>query len=120
MLRLNEIKLPLDHTEEDLRAAIITRLKIGAKDLLRTTVFKRSYDARKKSNILLVYQLDVELTNEAEAAVLDSDLDESTVRPSPDTDYHFVAEAAVNFPAGEQQRPIVIASCQLWYWRRWG
>jgi len=108
MLRLNEIKLPLDHTEEDLRTAIITRLKIDATDLLRTTVFKRSYDARKKSNILLVYQLDVELTNEAEAAVLESDLDGSTVRPSPDTDYHFVAEAAVNFPVGEQQRPIVI------------
>ena len=105
MLRLNEIKLPLNHAEDDLRAAIVSTLGINSDNLLDFTVFKRSYDARKKSNILLIYQLDVELTAEAEKSVLDS---KPTIKPSPDTGYNFVRQADTGFPAGAQQRPIVI------------
>ena len=61
MLRLNEIKLPLDHDPDDLAAAIVERLGIDREDVCDFSVFKRSYDARKKANILLIYQLDVEL-----------------------------------------------------------
>ena len=50
MLRLTEIKLPLDHAEEELRSSILKRLQIGDGDLLRVEIFKRSYDARKKGN----------------------------------------------------------------------
>ena len=46
MLRLNEVKLPLDHAEEALPAAILARLAIPAADLRGFTVHKRSYDAR--------------------------------------------------------------------------
>ena len=70
MLRLNEIKLPLDHSQDQLRAAILTKLKIGEEDLVNFVVFKRSYDARKRNNIFLIYQLDVELTASAEAEIL--------------------------------------------------
>jgi uncharacterized FAD-dependent dehydrogenase len=105
MLRLNEIKLPLNHAEDDLRAAIVSTLGINSDNLLDFTVFKRSYDARKKSNILLIYQLDVELTAEAEKSVLDN---KPTIKPSPDTSYSFVRQADTDFPAGAQQRPIVI------------
>ena len=59
MLRISEVKLPLDHTDADLSRAILETLSIGAEDLLRFSIFKRSYDARKKSQILLIYQLDV-------------------------------------------------------------
>ncbi len=108
MLRLNEIKLPLDHTENDLRAAITARLAVEPTELVNFSIFKRSYDARKKSNILLIYQIDVELSATAEAAVLSSKLSESVVRPSPDTRYHFVVQADSAFPTGTQQRPIII------------
>lgn len=64
MLRLTEIKLPLDHAEEELRSAILKRLQIGDSDLLRVEIFKRSYDARKKGNIVLVYVVDVEVKND--------------------------------------------------------
>ncbi|MEO0374684.1 MAG: hypothetical protein AAF329_08685, partial [Cyanobacteria bacterium P01_A01_bin.17] len=60
MLRLNEIKLPLDHSESALQKAILKKLSIPEADLSRYTIFKRSYDARKKSKILLVYIVDVE------------------------------------------------------------
>src|SRR5678816_4170199 len=57
MLRLTEIKLPLDHPEAALRAAIVERLGVAPDALLRWTVFKRSYDARKRQTIHLILSL---------------------------------------------------------------
>ena len=108
MLRVNQLKLPLDHTQAELKAAVVDKLQVPAEDLLDYTVFKRSYDARRKTNILLIYQVDVVLTEPAEAAVLASNRDESSVKVSPDTHYHPVAQAATEFPKAQQQRPIVI------------
>lgn len=108
MLRLNEIKLPLDHTEDELTDAIIHKLKISADDLLSFDVFKRSYDARKKANILLIYQLDVVLTATTEKTVLEQFTKQSSVRVSPDTGYYFPGHAPQDFPTAEQQRPIII------------
>ena len=108
MLRLNDIKLPLDHNDADLRQAIVSKLAIEADDLLSFSVFKRSHDSRKKNNILLVYQLDLTLTEELSSNVLEKFAGQSFVRPSPDTRYHFVAQAAAEFPNAQQQRPLVI------------
>ncbi len=108
MLRLNEIKLPLDHDAAALPAAIVERLGIDAADLLGFSVFKRSYDARKKASILLIYQLDVELPARLEQQVLEKLQQDSRVAPSPDTSYRFVARADANFPASGQHRPIVV------------
>ena len=49
MLRITELRLPLDHAEDALRPAIVARLGVRDADLASFTVFKRSYDARKKS-----------------------------------------------------------------------
>ena len=108
MLRLNDIKLPLEHCEADLVDAIVKRLAIQTGDLLAFSIFKRSYDARKKNSILLVYQLDVALAATVDKLVLKKFAGQSWVGPSPDTNYHFVAQAPGEFPAGHQQRPIVI------------
>jgi len=108
MLRLNELKLPLDHAEEDLSMAVVERLGVAADDLLNINIFKRSYDARNKRQIQLIYQLDLALTAEAEASLLANPTTALLVRPSPDTRYHFVATAPSDFPGPLQQRPIVI------------
>ena len=108
MLRLSDLQLPLDHTDEELQTAIFNKLSITAEELQSFSLFKRSHDARKKHKILLIYQLDVILTISAEQRVLEQFAGQSFVRPSPDTSYQFVAEAADNFPTGDQQRPIVI------------
>ena len=108
MLRLNELKLPLEHSEDDLRTAIIDRLGINADELLDYTVFKRSYDARKKSQILLIYQIDAEVPNATEKAVLAREGKNSLVTVTPDTEYKFVAHANSDFPNAQQQRPIII------------
>lgn len=108
MLRLSEIKLPLDHSEADLSLAVAERLGLVEQDLLGLTVFKRSYDARKKHNILLIYQVDVVLSEANEKALLERFSSQPTVRIAPDTRYQFVAEAQPDFPLNDQQRPIII------------
>ena len=108
MLRLSEIKLSLDHTDAELTEAVLKAINVNAEDLLSVKLFKRSYDARKKSQILLIYQLDVELTASAEQSVLAAGSSLPRIGPSPDTSYKFAAQAALDFPSGHQQRPIII------------
>jgi uncharacterized FAD-dependent dehydrogenase len=58
MLRIQELKLPLDHAEPALRQAILKRLALADQNLISFTVFKRAYDARKTSAIQLIYTID--------------------------------------------------------------
>jgi uncharacterized protein len=109
MLRITELRLPLDHPDEALRPAICARLGLGADELKAYTVFKRSFDARKKAAIVLIYTLDCELAlGVDEAALLRRFQGDPHVRPSPDTRYQFVAHAPADFRASGQLRPIVI------------
>jgi len=64
MLRLTELKLPLDHDEAALPALIVKTLGITPAELVSHHIHKRSYDARKK-NLLLVYIAHVTLSNPA-------------------------------------------------------
>ncbi|MNJ88052.1 hypothetical protein D3C87_55890 [compost metagenome] len=104
MLRLTDVQLPLDHQEEDLKAAVLARLGVAADDLIAFTIFRRGYDARKKSAITLVYTLDVEVKNEAK--VQKRLAGNRHVGVTPDTSYHFVAKA----PVGLKMRPVVIGT----------
>lgn len=103
MLRITELKLPLDHADEALREAIVQRLGITDEQLLGFTLFKRSYDARKKnSELLFIYTIDLEASNEAE--LLRKFADDRNIGPAPDVTYKFVGQA----PADLQERPIVV------------
>ena len=102
MLRITELKLPLNHAADALRPAICQRLGIADGDLLDFTIFRRGYDARKKSAISLIYTLDCTLRDEA--AILAKLADDKHVGPTPDTSYKFVAHA----PAGLAERPLII------------
>ncbi|WP_020651565.1 NAD(P)/FAD-dependent oxidoreductase [Massilia niastensis] len=105
MLRINELKLPLNHPEPALREAILARLGIPDADLIDFSVFKRSYDARKKAAIVLIYAIDAEVRNEA--AVLARLARDQHVMPAPDTGYKFVQAAR---PAPGTPRPIVVGT----------
>lgn len=97
MLRLTDIKLPLDHAPAALKAAILKKLKLPADSLLDFQVFKRAHDARNKQAIAYIYTVDVTLKDEARAP--------AGVRPTPDMDYKAVATAPADF-----QRPLVIGA----------
>jgi len=102
MIRLTEIKLPLDHDEAALPAAIVQKLKIKPEQLKSFSLFKRGYDARKKTAIQLIYTLDVEVDQERQ--LLKKFEKDPHVKPSPDTSYKYVAQA----PAQFSERPVVI------------
>ena len=109
MLRLTELRLPLAHAEAALREALVRRLGIPDRDLHSFTIFRRGYDARKRSAIQLVYTIDCELSDEAQVlARLGGD---AHLRRAPDTRYHFAARARVDGSrpsTARDGRPLVI------------
>ena len=107
MLRLSELKLPLDHSEADLTAAVCRRLRLEPHQLQGLRLVKRSVDARKPQAIALVYSLDLELALDAraEARLLKRFAGDPHLRPSPDTTYQPVAIAS-----GPFQRPVVVGA----------
>jgi uncharacterized FAD-dependent dehydrogenase len=103
MIRLTEVKLPLDHPESAIRDAVLKRLGIPPDQLAGVTVFRRAVDARKAA-IALTYTLDVEARSEA--ALLARLKNDRHVGPAPDLSYRFVARA----PAALASRPVVIGT----------
>ncbi|MFY9198000.1 MAG: hypothetical protein WBK75_05230 [Acutalibacteraceae bacterium] len=61
MLRINEIKLPLDYREQDLKKATARVLKIKPESIKTLSVARKSIDARKKSDIKFIFAVDVEI-----------------------------------------------------------
>ncbi len=104
MLRLTEIKLPLDHAEKDIQTAIIERLGIKPGDLIGYTIARRGYDARKRDAIHFVYSLDVELKNEP--SVRERLRGNRHISPTPDMTYRFVAQA----PGNLDFHPVVVGT----------
>ena len=104
MLRINELKLPLNHTDAALRDAVVSRLGIQDADLLDFAVYKRSYDARKKTAIVLIYSIDA--TVASDDAVLATLRDPHVMR-APDVGYKFVNAAK---PAPGTPRPVVVGT----------
>jgi hypothetical protein len=102
MLRLTDIKLPLDHDEQALELAILSKLNISKSELLSFDLFKRGYDARNNRNIQLIYTLDVEVEKQEELLAQFSR--DPHVRVTPDMRYKFVAQA----PTDLTHRPVVV------------
>jgi uncharacterized protein len=104
MLRISEIKLPLEHPEEALKSAVLRKLKISENELREFKIYKRSHDARKKSEISFVYIVDIETANDEK--LLAKFAKDPHVIKTPDTTYKNVAEA----PADLKIRPVVIGT----------
>ncbi len=121
MLRITELRLPLEHSQAQLRAAVLARLGLTERpgvessgeatltrepQLISFTIFKRACDARKKSAVVLIYTLDCELSGEA--GVLQRCAGDAQVRVSPDTRYHLLDHAPADFHALQRPRPLVV------------
>jgi uncharacterized FAD-dependent dehydrogenase len=102
VIRLTELRLPLEHAPEELTAAVLRRLGLKPAELLELSIHKRSPDARKKSALQFVYSLDLAVTDEA--AVLARFAGDTHIKPTPDMSYKFVAQA----PQRDFLRPIVV------------
>ncbi len=92
MIRLNELKLPLDHAPDALPQLMATALGVEISSIASHTIYKRSYDARKQK-LLLVYICDVQLTDaRLESALLEKLEGNPHVRPTPNQNYYPVVQ----------------------------
>ncbi len=108
MLRLSELKLPLDHTDAELTAAVCRRLRLKPEQLRSHRLVKRSVDARRHRPIRMVYSLDLELalSPAAEARLLERFQGDPHLRPTPDERYRPVCPSA----EASGLRPVVVGA----------
>jgi uncharacterized protein len=109
MIRITEIRLPVGHAPEALEEAVLKRLHLQPANLISFEMYKRSYDARKNTTLSFIYTVDLVVENEDR--VLEQFADDMHVGPTPDTSYHFVADAQQIVPhvnAATFLRPVVI------------
>jgi len=102
MLRLTELKMPLEHSPEELRAAVLKRLELPETDLLQLQIFRRGVDARKPDDLKWIYTLDVRVRQEQQH--LRRLKKDRRVSQTPDMRYRFVAQTA----EVRSERPVVI------------
>ncbi len=110
MLRLSELKLPLDHSEADLREAIARRLRLPPAAVRAHRLVKRSVDARRRGAIRLVYSLDLDLDLDGAARqrLLRRFAGDPHLRPAPDEAYRPVALLGKGQPP--PLRPVVVGA----------
>lgn len=69
MIRINNIKLKLDYTDNDIQSAVIKELRVNKNAIESISLFRRSIDARHKNDVHFIATLDVNL-NSNESSVI--------------------------------------------------
>ena len=109
MIRLTELRLPLDHAEAVLKQAVAARLGVAEADVGEINVFRRGHDARKRGRIVLVYTVDCVVRDEAD--VLAAHAGARDIMPTPDTTYRFAISDGAEIAARPgYARPVVIGA----------
>ena len=108
MLRLSELRLPLDHQQQDLESALLRRLRIPPERLIEHRLVKCSVDARRRDRIQLIYSVDVRV--KGEASLLRRRGQQARLRLAPDTRYRLPGRAPEQFPSVPEHRPIVVGA----------
>ena len=88
--RLSNLKLPLDHKPSDLRTEVLNFLNLGDEELVNLHIFRRGYDARKKSNIHFIYTLDLQFSPDVDISLL---ISKTHLQKTPDMEYKPVFSA---------------------------
>lgn len=103
MIRINLLKLPIKHSEADIKEAIFKVLRIKNDQLLSYEIVKRSLDARKKSEIKYIYSIDALVKEEAKVLKQSKN---PNVSLSPNVEYQF----SITGTDSMKHRPVVVGS----------
>jgi uncharacterized protein len=120
MIRLSELKLPLDAAFDvaddvtppplypaTLAPLIASTLGLALTDIEHWKVFKRSFDARQK--LLVVYIVDVQLFNQdQELKLLEKYAQHPHIQASPDMQWRAPVHAPADWPRQGTARPVVV------------
>ena len=103
MIRITNMKLPVSHTEEDMKHKIIKLLRISESSIGQIVIRRRSVDARKKPQLFYSYIVDVKVKKEKQVA---AHCKSDQIKIAPVEQYHFPKP-------GEnilKHRPVIIGS----------
>lgn len=64
MIRINQLKLPITHTPEDLKKKTAKTLRISESQIKELNIIRQSLDARHKNDLLFVYTIDAAVNQE--------------------------------------------------------
>ena len=103
MLRIGQLKLEPNHSEQELLQKIAKTLRISEKDVKHYQIKKKSIDARKKPMLQFVYTIDVEVANEIQILKKQKG---NQVTLAKDKVYEFPAPGTKNM----KHRPMIIGS----------
>jgi uncharacterized FAD-dependent dehydrogenase len=99
MIRLQNIRMPLDYTERDLYHAAAKKLRISAESIQKLQVRRRSVDARKRGTVSFLFSLDVQTPQESR--LLQQFSKDNDIFPVTDIPYTVA-------PHSMQTRPVVV------------
>ncbi len=108
MLRLSEIKLPLDHSSEAIKDQILKRLDVSDSQLITYRILKRSIDARSNDQIKFIYSIEVSVKDEK--ALLRRLPRKKNVSKAKEIHYKYVAKAREDFFCNNKVRPVVVGA----------
>lgn len=103
MIRVNQLKLPIEHTQEELEHKLLKTLHLPKERLLSYRICKKSIDARKKQEIAFVYAIDVQI--QKEEAFLNRNKNKNIMK-SKEKPYHFPKPGSHKLT----YRPVVVGS----------
>ena len=103
MIRINQLKLPIDHKEQDIIVAAAKALRVNKEEIRELKVRKRSIDARKKNELKYIYAVDVTVKNEAKVVAKAKN---PNVTISTDKKY----EVEITGTKQMKHRPVVVGS----------
>ena len=103
MIRINQLKLPIEHTEDSLKGKVSQVLRIAPDKIKSMKIVKQSVDARKKDRIMFIYSIDIA-----------TDREEDIVHKAKNPNVVMETEKQYEFPKSGTERlkyrPVIIGS----------
>ena len=108
MIRINNIKMPVKHTEDDLKKTVYKLYRINEKEVKSFEIAGQAIDARKKDNVVFVYAVDIsfKFDEEKEKKRFENVKNVRKIEKKP-----YFTEKIENFTENESiKRPVVVGS----------
>ena len=108
MIRINNIKMPVKHTENDLKKTVYKLYRINEKEVKSFEIAGQAIDARKKDNVVFVYAVDIsfKFDEEKEKKRFENVKNVRKIEKKP-----YFTEKIENFTENESvKRPVVVGS----------
>ena len=105
MIRIRQIKIPIeDYKQKNIKKYICKKIKCTEEDINKIKIIKQSLDARKKTNIF--YILEVDITCKNQQTILKKNINNNDVFKSPEEKYKYPIKGNKEL----KNRPIIIGS----------